>query len=513
MSEFRCLIRGVEPLQTATAPDGDIAVRFDAPAGLFQFGVIADASRFDWNELYIDLHRFGNTGQRTGPWDFNLLDANKPLVPSYWVCLDGRKLGLWYFERVSLADVAAKRFRGKIAFHVAGAGTHELRLTPYRRMEIRWLSAILEPDPEDNLAPQPATLEGWERRCPAAAWGTARFWQQLRRRLATTHAMYRDPLDRAFAWALAKDQPAVDDFPLLLAAHRLDRRPGAFDKILALIDDALAKPHWGNPNEDGYGCDGDMGAMAVLKNLTWAARAVGPEMGPERYQRLVDKIALQGGRFFDLVLLNRDYWGGSVAQDHGWKSLFGFGTTALHLLGMVPAAEVWTRYVIPRLRRSVAAIPRDGAIPPSSYNCLYLYLDELTHYRQTLLALTGEDIYDQAPFATLIDYLVAVFREKDYTMVVANNYGNPVMPFIGGNAFLNLAALKWRDRRAAYLQERLVKTPAVAFYHPTQEYAYYHDTFWGLLTYSPKVAPGAALERPSSLTSAPKPHSGWSGRT
>ncbi|MCF7855377.1 MAG: hypothetical protein K9N51_11315, partial [Candidatus Pacebacteria bacterium] len=77
-------------------------ITFDAPAGLYQVSVVADARDFDWDELYIRLDRYHNDNVLTGPWDFNLLEDNPPLVPAYWVDLDGRRLGLWYFQRVSL---------------------------------------------------------------------------------------------------------------------------------------------------------------------------------------------------------------------------------------------------------------------------------------------------------------------------------------------------------------------------------------------------------------------------
>ena len=129
---------------------------------------------------------------------------------------------------------------------------------------------------------------------------------------------------------------------------------------------------------------------------------------------MIDKLRLQGNRFLNLALLNRDYWGGSLQQDHGWKSLFGFGDAALHLLGILPEAQLWAAYVIPRLRRSVKVVPRDGVIPWSSYCSMFLYLDEPTAYRQALLALTGKDIFDDAPFHEIVDYLIGVVREKDY---------------------------------------------------------------------------------------------------
>ncbi len=110
-----------------------LQLAFAAPPGLYQFSIVVDAGAFDWEELYVNLELFNNQGQRTGPWDFDITNNNVPLVPAYWVYLDGRKLGLWYCQRVSLEDMAEKRFRGNMAFYLAEAGEHEpaLRAVPF----------------------------------------------------------------------------------------------------------------------------------------------------------------------------------------------------------------------------------------------------------------------------------------------------------------------------------------------------------------------------------------------
>jgi hypothetical protein len=127
------------PAQT----DGDGRATFGVSAepGLYQLSVIIDASAFDWEKLYINLDRYGNTGQRTGPWDFDLTNDNAPLVPAFRVHLDGRYVGFWFFQRVSLEDMAHKRFRGNAAFWMQAGGEHRLTLGPYRSMQATWISA------------------------------------------------------------------------------------------------------------------------------------------------------------------------------------------------------------------------------------------------------------------------------------------------------------------------------------------------------------------------------------
>ncbi|MBI4023935.1 MAG: hypothetical protein HY360_03080 [Verrucomicrobia bacterium] len=515
---FTCVstVAGLTSLPINAQTDGAIEISFEAPKGLYQFSVIADATEADWDELYVNLHLFGNTGQRTGPWDFNLLDKNAPLVPSYWVELDGQRIGLWFFQRVSMEDIAAKRFRGNTAFYLAAGGRHRLRLVPYRLMKIRWLSAALEKDPDDAFDPRRFDLANWDKRCPAARWAAPEHWADMRRKLDTTHVIFREPLRKAFAWICGKvnenSQAAsppdtlgmklthsripTKDIILLLAMHGLEGRRDALDAALGVVDDAIVQPHWGNPREDGYGCDGDMGAVHMLWALTWAYHALRDHLGEDRRNRLREKLRLQGARFFNLILLHRDYWGGSIIQDHGKISVAAFGAAAIHLLGILPEAELWVSYIIPRINRNLRALPLDGAIPASSYYCLYLFLDEPTHYRDALLALTGEDIFERASFRKVIDYVITVLREEDHIMAAAACL--PV-PFIGANAFFNRIAEKFNDGRAAYLQQLLLKTPEIDFYHGTQEHAYYHGALWGFFTCNPAVPPVERLPAPPPL--------------
>ena len=514
-SFFDCL-REACPLAIEARDGGIRRLTFEAGPGLFQFSVVMDAAEMDWERLYVNLELFHNNGARTGPWDFDIVHQNAPLVPSYWAALDGRKLGLWYMQRVSIEDITARRFRGRMAFHVPAAGPHVLELTPYSPEPVRWISARLETDPEDALDPREFDLAGWDRRCPAARWAAPSYWADLKQKLDTTHAVYREPLARLFAylrrkplpeskrnappttWGFASDLPAYhpEDILLLLAEHYLTGRPESMDDALRAVDAAVALPHWGNPREGAYGCDGDMGAAHMLRALSWAWHALREHLGPERRERLREKLRLQGARFFDQCLLHRDYWGGSVMQDHGKISLASFGAAAIHLLGVVPEAGVWTAYAVPRVGRSLDAIPTDGHIPPSSYGSPILFLDNPTYYRDALLALTGEDIFDRAPFRAVVDFMVEQAREGDDADLV-RRHGRSLL--VGGTHFLNYMAAKYGDGRAAWLQLRHLDMPEFKFGHGTQENGYYHGLLWGFLTYAPAVEPVAPPRRGTML--------------
>jgi hypothetical protein len=471
------------PLQTND--DGSVAIRFHAPAGLYQFSVVADAREFDWDELYENLTKYNNTGQRTGPWDFKL-GPSSPLVPAYWVHLDGRRIGLWFFARVSLEDLAAKRFRGRMAFRLCEEGEnreHGLKLVPYRPMKLRWIAARLETDPDDTLLAHAVSTPAAPT--PVMRWREEAFWEEKRAQLETTHAMFHEPLRRAFDYALQAEAPAPNEWIALIAARRLAQRPGALEKLLQVVDEYIALPHWGNPREDGYSHDGDMHAAFPMRAFAWVYHGIGDELGEARRAQMREKIVLQGERFLDLCLLNRDYWGGSLLQDHGWRSIHTFTAAALNLLGVVPQAAEWLRYFLPRAERSLRAMPRDGVVPASSHNSLSLYLDDIGDLREAWLAWNGEDIFDEYPFHAVVDFVATVYARATPAAM------------IGGNGFFNQIATKYSDGRAAWIQQRLLQTPELDWSHFMQRQGYYSNVLRGFLSYDPSVP----AEEPQSLQS------------
>lgn len=471
------------PRHQPTAPDADGIIRFtaDGEPGLYQLSVILDARDYDWDLLYEPLHKYHNTGQITGPWDFSINHGSVPVVPAYWVTRDGRRVGLWYMERISLEDLERKRFRGRMAFSLDEPAEFELQ--PYREMNVRWQSAVLEPDPVDALEPLPDGIRHARDVPPAIGWADPAFWERLRAELDGALAMYRDALHRATEWVLESD-PGLRALAAYLAAWRLGGHDEALERALAHVDALVARPCFGNEACDAYGHNGDMGAMYMLMPLTWAYHALAEQMGEERRKRVREKIRLQGELFFEQALLMRDYWGGSVLQDHGWRSMFGFGSAALHMLGEIPEAERWVRYIIPRLRRSLDAMPREGVIPPSSHYRLFLYVDEVTYYRDALLAVAGEDIFDAPQFRRITDYLLAVY-DQSAGRTVAGGYDNEVL--YGGNHFLNRIASKFGDGRAAWLQEQIVRNARPEFCHGNQPFAYNLGIVNGFMSYDPTV--------------------------
>ncbi|HWL52207.1 MAG TPA: hypothetical protein VNQ90_07220 [Chthoniobacteraceae bacterium] len=462
-------------LPFSVSGDGRLSVACQLAPGFYQFSVIADGRAFNWSELYFNLYRYGNQGQQTGPWDFNLLDANKPLVPSYWVFLNGERLGLWNFQRISLEDLEAKRFRGRMAFQVRDGGQQQLELLPYRSFEVKWMSARLESDPEAGLPPE-------------LGEGAVAFpdWEKLRRDLKTTHAAYIGPLERAFAWACGRAEHGVEDLVLLAAAWHLDRRPRAREAALAVMERLVAAPHWGNPREDGYGHNGDLGASLAFFSLAWAFRVLEACLPGESRQAFLDKLRLQGDRFVTQALLSRDYWGGSLLQDHGWRSMFRFGAATLYLRDRLPEARQWEIHILPRIFRALEAMPRDGAIPPSSYGALNSYLHDFVSFRDALVAVGGEDCLKRLPFRPVLDYIMVMAEGGQGVFV---DGGIQEAHLVGGVAFVNHIASVFRDGRAAALSRRLLEQKPPEFVLSSMEAIYHTGSLLGFLSFDPSVLP------------------------
>ncbi len=414
MSSFQPLVLPVAP-----GVGGAHVFLLDLEPGLYQFSVIADGAAFPWESLYYEMQEFGNEGVRTGPWDFKPL-ASTPLVPAFWVWLNGEKLGLWPFQRISVEDFAARMFRGNFAFRIEASGSVELRLVPYLDNPVEWLSCTLRPDPVDRLEPlsfdPPLAMQSLTIR----RWRDEPWWQARREALEKGGytPLFRQTVEHGLKLlALSERSSEPCAMTLLIADWRLFGNELARDKALELLDQLVALPGWGRPwgepTEDTYGWDGDLGAVEQMTACIQAYFGLADELDAARRERVLEKMRYQGGRFLTMALLMRDYWGGSVLQDHGWRGLLGFSECALHLLGEIKEAAHWLEYLVPRFRRAIAAMPRDGDLPPSSFSSANLYLAPLAGLRQAWLEVTGEDLYDTAPVAPILSNMGAYTAKED----------------------------------------------------------------------------------------------------
>src|ERR1051325_4165689 len=197
-----------------------IILKKNLTPGLYRVNVDGDGHDFHWEDLYTVLNIYGNKNQRTGPWDFDLLNHNRPVLPSYWVYLNNRKIGLWYFNRPSAAQVKAKRFKGEGSFWIKEAGDYEFRFEPYRPFNLTWTQVDFAVDPDDRLLDR-ATLK------PEAQFGFQRLldqarWDKLANRLEDAAFPYRALLTESLDWAkkMAMERGSTA-LSLFVATYRL----------------------------------------------------------------------------------------------------------------------------------------------------------------------------------------------------------------------------------------------------------------------------------------------------
>ncbi len=495
---------GSQPIVSAHSPT-HASIAFHAEPGIYQLSAIADGSTFDYESLYLPMDRFGNKGQRTGPWDFDLRNANRPLVPSFWVELDGQPLGLWYFARISLQDLAGKLFSGKTSFAIIAPGSHTLTLRAYHPNPLPWLSATLGLRPESPIKPVLISQKTFPLP-PAALWATPSFWDGIRSSLTTTKAWLAPHLPEAFAYA--KSSPTHLNLPLLVAHARLHHDPDALQQAIGVLQTLVDKPHWGNPDPAGYGHNGDHPAAEQAHACAWSLHALSDILPPDLRAKIIDKLSLQLQRFIAVALLNEDYWGGSVLQDHGWRTYFTLADATLHMLHHVPGAHAAFDFAMDRVSAAMNAMPRDGVIPWSSYGLPYLYLDAPARLRHTLLALTGQDLYDQAPWHAIIPFMADTL-DRTGTKLLFRAGNQDDSPLIGAAAFCFQLATKHADSTAHALGRLAATRPAPAkFYCSPQKLCYFLSRLDALLAPEPLTSPTAIPAKATASRFSHYPDSG-----
>ncbi len=453
-----------EILEPIHLSEQEVRIVLQGKPGLVQFSVVANASCFDWSELYFNLDLFNNKGQKTGPWDFDLRNGNKPLVPSFWVTLNGRELGLWFFQRVTIEDLRAKRFRGHMVIEFDSEGTQVIEFRSYRRMNLHWESVIAERAEDDFYIPARRDL-GNQLSKAKQSWQGA-----FKVDFSFIPPSREEPLNRMMSWVLKRKIRTGDTLWMIFCTYAITRRKDILTEALAALDRIIELPYWGNPQKDGYSHNGDVDAASNLQWLAVIYSTFSGELGEARSQRLLAKLADQGDRFLEVALLNRDYWGGSLLQDHGWRSMFAFGISALHLLNVVPQAERWVTYIVPRLEQALEAMPLDGVIPLSSYGDADLYLPETSHFRDLFLILSGIDLYKEYPFPSIVSYLFATVDSERRVSTVSGSLNRKM---VGGSRFLNQMAAEFGNEKAASLNRILIQPLTGHFYNDFQERRYY----------------------------------------
>lgn len=508
------------PLMTQAAKIQDVAWRDDhafsfacrLEPGLYTVGLQADLRVFDWERVWMPMTLHGNRGQRTGPWDFDAYHENVPLLPTWKIHHNGRYVGLFYLQRPTVEDLAAKTLRGEFGFHVAQPEDVRIEALPFNAFDLEPIALYLEPDAFDTLAAQPWTAKGlaanWARH---VAQDTG--WETLRRKIAGTEweeflrtaaRIYREqfqPIPAAGTQSIAMPAEAL---PLLIFAYRLLADSTALDKALEFVRHWLAQPAWGNPNPYGYGHNGDMGCAFVLKNMTLAYNWLPDELAELRHP-LLDRLVRQMDIFFEQQLFHRHYWGGATLQDHGFRSSANAAFTAINLLGHTDSAAQWLAFYLPRVERTLAKLPTDGFIPSSQYHKLQLYADEMTELRVALKFATGRDVFaESGAYRRVPDFLLACLDEPSMYVQLCNPRGDR-QPLHSGLPFLFCLAKDLDCPRAKYVAHHIMDYHRQRRFDPRPANPY-PDQDWRDFCWMPLASlPLAILEYEPGVFSAKRP--------
>lgn len=381
------------------------------PAGLYRCKAMFDAAAFDWQRLYLPMTCYNNAGQRTGPWDFDF-DQIQPLVPAWWATLNHQPLGLAVVARPSPAQLAHHEMSLVFCFELTHAQPVILTLQPFNDVaSLRPLHWLVETEREDVPAPVALAHPHLHDASYARHQVDAQIWQRWQAKLPTLDDRYAAVLARGIAAAKrsADQSPDTEMLKLLCYAWRAHDDAAAAQLACRVVSQQVAMDHWGNPCPSGYGHDADMGVAARLENLSFAYHWLGSRLDghePGLHDRLRSKLQLQMDRFYTAILLWAGYWGGSLMQDHGHRSISRFGVAAINLLGVLDRAPHWLAFAHQRLQRVIRILPADGGIPFSSYFKVHLYMDDLLTWRDALKHAAGQDLYDNPLFPRVLDGVI-----------------------------------------------------------------------------------------------------------
>ncbi len=472
--------------------DGVRECRFQVRPGLYRLSIALDAAEFDWDSLYIVMSQYGNVNERTGPWDFNELENNRPLVPAYWFHVDGNKLGLGYFNRPSSRQVRDRRLDGEFGVWVRDGGEHVLRMEPHHPFRATWRDTHFDVDPDDRLdLPDLNATDVIGPLLPASIPHN-RFTDDYLRTVPWAHErLTRNPVARYFGGDLA----------ILATAYRWRGDAAWLQTIRAVVNHLLRMPNWGNPQEDGYGHNGDMAAASAM----WGMAAVlgwVPDAVTDLQEAMLARLARQGDTFVDMALLHRGYWGGSVLQEHGFRSTAWFTAAAYALRHRLPeSARRWLGFGLPRIRRTLHALPTDGIVPTTSYHRLFSHVDALTLVAELHRRAVGENLLDHPSVRAIPAAAMAVYCPTARAFVHPSPMGD-LSHFVGGQSFL---AQFPDDPHAAWLLDRFLESQNVPWPQmPFEPFRYQHEWLWAmLLDRQPTHPVGCAALVPIDLAPVP----------
>ncbi|MCJ8331002.1 MAG: heparinase II/III-family protein [Lentisphaeria bacterium] len=350
------------PLPSEMSSNGNaIEIQFSVEPGIYRCDLLSKDGAFPKEKLYIQCQfrsfQDGNTpddpdAPLTGPWDYINDDFVVPTAPVY---LDGKALGLCWFDLPGIDDLAMDRARGSIGFCISEAGMHTLRWEFDKDSKglqaDSFHPAILRPD--ERAPSEPLVLSDEMRNCHPRMLQLPDELTVLQTRIKGTHAEQWE----SYGESLKELEATLDDAPKWSPHEGLHRHSeGAFGHALRYLiagddDDreaalryaewVIALPRWGTGEPGHMGCDNDIAAASTLYSLCCTLDCLRASGNNPRLDAIKNKCIEQAHRLFDFFVLQRDYLPTGYFQNHSTAVTMGLVAAGIALQDDDPMAATW----------------------------------------------------------------------------------------------------------------------------------------------------------------------------
>jgi len=166
------------------------------------------------------------------------------------------------------------------------------------------------------------------------------------------------------------------------------------------MDAAVTYDIWGYANNKP---NVDLAAGHLLYGLGWGYDLLYHDLSEGERARYRDKLIKQARLMFDYFKPKpgKTY---SYSQNHTFIPIGGLGVTAYALYGETPAAEQWAQLSRAIFDRVLATYSKDGYYY-EGFEYWIFSTPWLIHYLDAQAHATGEDLYDQAGFRQMHEYV------------------------------------------------------------------------------------------------------------
>lgn len=351
------------------------------PPGLYEIHYQFHAPGFDPESMTFDWQ-----GQKTGPWDY------APGGPRDGECLLPTVrlrtgAGAEVKARVFIprrTELDQRSFHGRVGFRVEKSGSLSLELSA--SIPVEWTRAEIVPVRDFTDATLRVSdfnsncrffLDDEKLAALKANWGQS-VWCRHLDRILDDCGSFAPPVTQAEAQVVATDflptRTVYEDNVVFWGNYLagLSLRLLVFGRshdlvqLCRWIDALIDLDYWGD-SADPYGRNhnndltADFNMFGLVLALNWHA----PRLGPERVQRIREKIRYQGRQMLKWIIGSRSSWPGASTQNHAF---FGYQTVLLAGAALLdpdgPCDEEaldWLRIGAAASRRFSTSLPSDGS--------------------------------------------------------------------------------------------------------------------------------------------------------